>query len=309
MNAYQLKCSLVLIVQLFLMDVAQSQTPTESAKEEFDGFLADYVLDEIGLVRYCVRMEVVDNTAVGVDRVENMETSTGYLAVDKKKKFARYDYSSDRIDEEGKEKSVGFRHLKLDQVYYWGQGDERIYRLTKEDKNRLVHGYGRMISPMLMPLGGAYAARNGNAMETVFDDVWMKPDDSKAGWSDEKTVSGTIQTHNPGAMVLTFDRSNGKCVEFRSYLFPKERFISIPGTVFKPFVITKSKWKEFPGLGWLPVETEDVADYGPAASRERSSITVKLTWLSKEFPETVFEVDDLKQVLVKKTSLQRLFEK
>ena len=102
-----------------------SQEPTIEAKEKFDDFVAEFMLNENAIVRYCVKFDVIASSS-SKSGPEHVETSVGYLAVDKIKRFVRYDYREDSFEENGSEKRVQLRHLQRKSEFYFGSGPDEF---------------------------------------------------------------------------------------------------------------------------------------------------------------------------------------
>ena len=83
--------------------------------------MGDYLLDAGAIQSSCVKYTVIAHGAIH-EQVENIETSESFLAVDKEKKYVRYDYVESKVDENGNESVSGIRHLQRDTKFYFGQG-------------------------------------------------------------------------------------------------------------------------------------------------------------------------------------------
>ncbi len=296
-----------LVLQCSILPACLSQTPTTQALSIFEDLLGDFVIKEHSIRRYCVRFDVVASQSEGVEP-ERIETSTGWLAVDKEKKCVRYDYQSDLIDEHDNMAIEAFRHLQLQQDFYWGQGDKLLYNVVKLDRNMMEKGLGRMVNPMMISFSGMLASRSVSGRNSVLGRAIVDPDDLRAAWMDGDRVSGSIEGKKECSRVFTIDRRSGGVIECHVYLHPKNLFVEVPSKKFKSAVVTKTKWKELPTLGWRPIEAEDVSKQGPGDSATRDHIVTKIKWRTDEFSDQVFEPTDLRPKLDKKTTLQKMFD-
>jgi len=202
-----------------------------------------------------------------------------------------------------------FRHLQLNTDFYWGEGDDIIYRLVKLDRNMMDHGAGRLVNPMMIPFAGSMASKLPSGQRTIFGGAsLLDPDEISTGWIEGDKVFGVVGGKRDCSRVFAFDETCHGVVDARLYIHPKNLFVSVPSKQFSPAVITKTKWKELPTIGWRPVEAEDVSDQGPSTSRTRTNVLTKLKWFTEEFPDRVFEPKDMEAKLGQKTTLQKLFE-
>jgi hypothetical protein len=284
-----------------------SQEPTTEAKEKFDDFVAEFMLNENAMVRYGVKFDVIASSSSKAGP-EHVETSVGFLAVDKEKRFVRYDYREDSFDENGSEKRVQFRHLQRKFEFYFGNGpDEFTYGVSKLERNMMNHEYGRMVNPMLLPFSGMMASKKAHGRESVLGHDLVDPEYLRSAWRVDNNIAGCIEGKQFGSRVFTFD-PNGCVVKCEGYIHRKEDFVEVPSKKFRCVIATKTKWKELPKLGWRPVEAEDSSKQGTAEDFYRDHIVSKVTWLTDDFPDDVFEAKDMQKHFGELTTLQKLFE-
>jgi len=284
-----------------------SQEPTDTDKIQFEDWLGDYLLDEASVKRYCVKYEVLAHE-VRHKVPDSLEFSNGFLAVDKEKKRVRYDFIAKTINEEEKESTAGIRHLQNDKEYFFGQGENYGYRLSKLDRNYLTNWDGRPVNPMLLPFCGMNSSRSYRGVESLFGFEVCDPSDIRVAWGTEKYLTGCVIGKIDSSMTCTFDRQTQKPIVYELFLHPKSMVMDKPGTKFKPVLKTEVKWKEIPKLGWRPVEVVDQADFGFKDEPRRRHFTTKVTWWTEDIPEQVFAPEDLKQGLEFPSTIQKLFQ-